>query len=94
MACGILVSGPGIESGTLAVRAQSLNHWTTREFPHRFFLDGGGAQEIKEGRKIGFGVYIYQMGGLCPLRAPALISREFPGPGVPFVPSWVGGRVR
>ena len=32
-ACGILVSQPGIEPGPLAVKAQSPNHWTAREFP-------------------------------------------------------------
>ena len=38
MACGILVPGPGIEPGTLAVEAWSPNHWTTREFPVVLFL--------------------------------------------------------
>ena len=32
-ACGILVPQPGIEPVPLAVEAQSLNHWTTREVP-------------------------------------------------------------
>ena len=32
-ACGILVPQPGIELGPSAVRVQSSNHWTTREFP-------------------------------------------------------------
>ena len=32
-ACGLLVPRPGIEPGPLAVRAQSPNHWTAREFP-------------------------------------------------------------
>ena len=31
--CGILVSQPGIEPLPLVVKAQSLNHWTTREVP-------------------------------------------------------------
>ena len=31
-ACEILVPQPGIEPGTLAVQAQSPNHWTAREF--------------------------------------------------------------
>ena len=35
---GILVPQPGIEPGPSAVRAQSLNHWTTREFPNRCFF--------------------------------------------------------
>ena len=30
-ACGILVPWPGIKSGTLALRLQSLSHWTARE---------------------------------------------------------------
>ena len=32
-ACGILVPQPGIEPGPRAVKAQSSNHWTTRELP-------------------------------------------------------------
>ena len=32
-ACGIIVPRPGIEPGPSAVRAQSPNPWTTREFP-------------------------------------------------------------
>ena len=32
-ACGILVPQPGIEPGPLAVKAQSPNHWTSKEFP-------------------------------------------------------------
>ena len=32
-ACGILVPRPGIEPGPSAVRVQSPNHWTAREFP-------------------------------------------------------------
>lgn len=31
--CGILVPWPGIEPGPSAVKAESLNHWTIREFP-------------------------------------------------------------
>ena len=31
--CGILVPWPGIEPGPSAERAQSPNHWTTREVP-------------------------------------------------------------
>ena len=34
-ACGILVPHPGIEPGSLAVRIQSPNQWTTRESPQR-----------------------------------------------------------
>ena len=37
MACGI-VPQPGIEPGPLAVRVQSPNHWTAREFPRGNFL--------------------------------------------------------
>ena len=33
-ACGILVPGTGIESVSLALEAQSLNHWTTVEVPN------------------------------------------------------------
>ena len=33
MACGILVSQPGIQPVAPAVEAQSPNHWTTREVP-------------------------------------------------------------
>ena len=33
MAFGILVPQPGIKLGPNVVRAQSLNPWTTREFP-------------------------------------------------------------
>ena len=31
---GILVPQPGIIPRFMAVKALSLNHWTTREFPH------------------------------------------------------------
>ena len=34
LACGILVSRPGIQPACLALEAQSLNHWTTRKAPH------------------------------------------------------------
>ena len=34
MACGILVPQPVIEPGPSEVKARSLNHWATREFPH------------------------------------------------------------
>ena len=36
MACGILVSPPGIEWGPLVVKARSSNHWTTKGFPEAF----------------------------------------------------------
>ena len=51
MACRILVPPPGIEPGPLAVKAQSPNHWTTREIltecvfearPHRFIVNDEG----------------------------------------------------
>ena len=36
-ACWILVLRPGIEPTPLAVKAQSPNHWTTREFLRLFY---------------------------------------------------------
>ena len=33
LACGILVSLPRLNPGPFSVKAQSPNHWTTREFP-------------------------------------------------------------
>ena len=33
LACGILVSLPGLNPGPFSVKALSPNHWTTREFP-------------------------------------------------------------
>ena len=33
LACGVLVPQPEIELVPLAVEAQSLNYWTTREVP-------------------------------------------------------------
>ena len=33
MACGTLVPQPGTEPGSLAVKVQSLNPWSSREFP-------------------------------------------------------------
>ena len=41
VACGILAPRPGIEPMPPALGAQSLNHWTTREVPAFFFLNGG-----------------------------------------------------
>ena len=38
LAYGILVPRPGSEPGHLAMRVQSPNHWTTREFPRVFFV--------------------------------------------------------
>ena len=38
VACGILVPQPGIEPGPSALKVQSPNHWTTREFPNDFFF--------------------------------------------------------
>ena len=38
MSCGILVPWPGIEPMSLAVEAQSLNHWTTREVSTTLFM--------------------------------------------------------
>ena len=36
--CGILVPQPGVEPVHPAVKALSLNHWTTREVPEEQFL--------------------------------------------------------
>ena len=38
-ACGILVTRPGTEPRSSAVRARSPNHWTTREFPLKSVLN-------------------------------------------------------
>ena len=38
-ACGILVPQPGIEPRPSAVKAQSPNHWTAREFPTAILTD-------------------------------------------------------
>jgi len=38
VACGILVPLSGIELRALAVKVPGPNYWTTREFPHHFFL--------------------------------------------------------
>ena len=38
VACGILVSLSRIELRTLAVKVPGPNYWSTREFPHHFFL--------------------------------------------------------
>ena len=38
-ACGILVPQPGIEFRSMAVKAHSPNHWTTREFWSFHFFD-------------------------------------------------------
>ena len=40
VACGILVSRPGIKLMPPAVEAQSPNHWTTREVPPVFWNSG------------------------------------------------------
>ena len=32
-ACGTLIPWPGIEPGSLAMKVQNPNHWTTQEFP-------------------------------------------------------------
>ena len=37
--CGILVPGPGIEPTPLALKAWSLNHWTTRKFSRIFYIN-------------------------------------------------------
>ena len=38
MACRILVPQPGIEPAPLALEAQGLEHWTTKEVPFCFIL--------------------------------------------------------
>ena len=38
MACGILVSQPGIEPMPLAVKGQSPNLWTLKEFQNSFYF--------------------------------------------------------
>ena len=38
LACGILVSLPGTETGPLVVTAWSPNHWNAREFLYLFFI--------------------------------------------------------
>ena len=37
MACGILNSQSGIEPTSLAMKYQSPNHWTAKEFPIKIF---------------------------------------------------------
>lgn len=37
-ACRILVPQAGIEPWSLAVKVQSLNHWTAKEFLRKFFM--------------------------------------------------------
>ena len=37
MTCGILVPGLGIEPLPAALEARSLNHWTAREVPTKYF---------------------------------------------------------
>ena len=41
-ACGILVSRPGIKSRNPALKAQSRNHWATRQVPWDSDLEGLG----------------------------------------------------
>ena len=38
MTCGIVVPWLGIETVPSVVNVQSLNHWTTREFPVQFLM--------------------------------------------------------
>ena len=38
LACGALVPQPGIKLRPLAMKAQSPNHWSTREFPGSHFF--------------------------------------------------------
>ena len=45
-AYGILVSWPGFEPGPLAVKAWSLNRWTTKKFPSQRILWLGGRSDF------------------------------------------------
>ena len=38
-ACGVLFPRPGVETATLAVEVQSLNHWTARKVPVIFIFN-------------------------------------------------------
>lgn len=38
VACGILVTCPGLEIGPSPTKAPSPNHWSAREFPSQFYL--------------------------------------------------------
>ena len=46
LTCGILVLQPGIEPVLLAVKAQSPNHWATREFLCQTFLYESFVSEV------------------------------------------------
>ena len=56
VACGILVLQPGIKLGPLAMKAWTLNHWTTREFPYYYYYFFekviGKSQQMKEAEKV------------------------------------------
>ena len=39
VACGILVPQPGIEPTPSAVKVQSPNHWTAKEFPNLQYVN-------------------------------------------------------
>ena len=52
-ACGILVPRPGVEPRPSAVKAQSPNHWTAREFLVRMYLDVN-LNESSDGHRASF----------------------------------------
>ena len=47
-ACRISVSRPGVERAPSAVKAQSPNHWTAKEFPGYFFLKHERVSSVKD----------------------------------------------
>ena len=40
--CGIFVPRPGVEPVPSAVKVPSPNHWTAREFPHKYLIKLNG----------------------------------------------------
>ena len=46
VACGILVPQPVIESISLALEVQSLNHWAIREDPEKIFFESLKASKL------------------------------------------------
>ena len=59
LACGILVPRPGIEPGPSAVRAQSPNDWTTREFPHYILKTSKKAKSCYHKGKMYYWTFLY-----------------------------------
>ena len=56
--CGILVPQPGTELRPTAVKAPSLNHWTTREFPLYPNLNTSGFSTFDSGSSTVFSPYL------------------------------------